>query len=56
MTKFEVLATQVIYLSTIVEANSKKEAQKIAMDRDEWRAYQVKKVTHFDTQELEENA
>jgi len=50
--KYEVLASQVIYLSTIVEANSKEEAEKIAFDRGEWRDYQAERVTYSDTIEI----
>jgi hypothetical protein len=54
MPKFEVLATQLIYLSTIVEADSEEEAQKIAIDRAEWRDYEAERVTYSDTLKIED--
>ena len=54
MSKFEIIAKQVIYLSTIVEANSEEEAEKIAFDRGDWKDYEAEKVTHLDTLKIED--
>ena len=56
MPKYEVLASQVIYLSTIVEADTKEDAWSIAINRGEWRDYQAERIVHSETLNIEENA
>ena len=55
MPKYEVLASQVIYLSTIVEAESMDKAWEIAINEGSWRDYQAERIIHSDTIEIEEN-
>jgi hypothetical protein len=54
MPKFEVLASQVIYLVRIVEADSKEQAWQIAIDDGEWKDYEATNITHIETVEIEE--
>lgn len=54
MPKYEVLASQVIYLSAIVEADSKEQAWQIALNDGEWVDYQAEGVIHSDTIEFKE--
>lgn len=56
MAKYEVLASQVIYLSTIVEADSKEQAWQIAINNGEWKDYQAERIIHSETLDIEENA
>lgn len=53
--KYEVLASQVIYLSAIVEANSKEEAWEIACNEADWVDYQAEKLVHSETLEIRED-
>ena len=55
MPKYEVLASQVIYLTTIVEANSQEEAWVIAINEGSWKDYQAERIVHSETIEIEEN-
>ena len=55
MRKYEVLASQVIYLTTIVEANSQEEAWLIAINEGSWTDYQAERIVHSETIEIEEN-
>ena len=55
MPKFEVLASQVIYLSTIVEAESMDKAWEIAINEGSWEDYQAERIIHSCTNEIEEN-
>lgn len=52
--KYEVLASQVIYLTTTVEADSAEEAWLIAINRGEWEDYQAERIVHSETIEMEE--
>jgi len=52
--QFEVLASQVIYLTTTVEANSKEEAWVIAINEGSWTDYQAERIVHSETIEIEE--
>jgi hypothetical protein len=54
MLKFEVLASQVIYLSAIVEADSKDKAWEVAINGGSWRDYQAERIVHSETIEIEE--
>jgi hypothetical protein len=54
MPKYEVLASQVIYLSALVEAESKEQAWQIAIDDGEWVDYQAERIIHSETIEIEE--
>jgi hypothetical protein len=54
MPKYEVLASQVIYLSAIVEAESKDKAWQIAIDDGEWKDYEATNITHTETIEVKE--
>ena len=51
--KYEILASQVVYLSTIVEANSKEQAYDIAFQYGEWEEYQAERIVYSDTIELD---
>jgi hypothetical protein len=51
--KYEVLASQVIYLTTTVEAESQEEAWIIAINRGEWEDYQAERIMHSETIEIE---
>ena len=55
MPKYEVLASQVIYLSAIVEADSKDKAWEIAINNGSWEDYQAERIIYSDTIEIEEN-
>ena len=55
MPKYEVLASQVIYLTTIVEAESKNKAWEIAINKGSWQDYQAERIVHSETIEIEEN-
>ena len=54
MPKFEVLASQVIYLTTIVEADSKEQAWEIAINEGNWKDYQAERIIHSETLDTEE--
>jgi hypothetical protein len=53
MPKFEVLASQVIYLSAIVEAESKDKAWEIAINGGSWEDYEAERIIYSDTIEIE---
>ena len=55
MPKFEVLASQVIYLTTIVEAESMDKAWEIAINEGSWEDYEAERIIYSDTIEIEEN-
>jgi len=55
MPKFEVLASQVIYLTTTVEANSQEEAWVIAINEGSWTDYHAERIVHSESIEIEEN-
>ena len=55
MPKYEVLASQVIYLTTIVEADTNEQAWEIAIRKGNWEDYQAEKIVHSETIEIEEN-
>jgi hypothetical protein len=55
MPKFEVLASQVIYLTTIVEADSMDKAWEIAINEGSWEDYEAERIIYSDTIEIEEN-
>lgn len=55
MPKFEVLASQVIYLTTIVEADTKEQAWVIAINEGSWEDYQAERIVHSESIEIEEN-
>jgi hypothetical protein len=54
MPKFEVLASQVIYLTTIVDADSKEQAWEVAINAGNWEDYQAERIIHSDTLNAEE--
>jgi hypothetical protein len=54
MPKYEVLASQVIYLTTIVEAESKDKAWEIAINEGSWEDYQAERIIYSETIEIEE--
>ncbi len=53
--KYEVLASQVIYLTTTVEASSKEEAWNIAINEGNWEDYQADRILHSETLPVEGN-
>jgi hypothetical protein len=55
MPKYEVLASQVIYLTTIVEAESMDKAWEIAINEGSWEDYEAERIIYSDTIEIEEN-
>jgi hypothetical protein len=55
MPKFEVLASQVIYLTTTVEADTQDQAWVIAINEGSWMDYQAERIIHSETIEIEEN-
>jgi hypothetical protein len=55
MPKYEVLASQVIYLTTIVEAESIDKAWEIAINEGSWEDYEAERIIYSDTIEIEEN-
>ena len=54
MPKYEVLASQVIYLSAIVEADSKDKAWGIAINEGSWEDYEAERIIYSDPIEIEE--
>ena len=54
MPKYEVLASQVIYLSAIVEAESKDKAWEIAINEGSWKDYEAERIIHSETIQIEE--
>ena len=55
MPKYEVLASQVIYLTTIVEAESMDKAWEIAINEGSWEDYEAERIIYSDTIEIEGN-
>jgi hypothetical protein len=55
MPKYEVLASQVIYLSAIIEAESMDKAWEIAINEGSWEDYEAERIIYSDTIEIEEN-
>jgi hypothetical protein len=55
MPKFEVLASQVIYLTTIVEADTKEQAWVTAINEGSWTDYHAERIVHSESIEIEEN-
>lgn len=56
MKKYEVLASQVVYLSTIVEADNEEQAWQKAVTEANWKDYQAERVMHSETIEIVEEA
>jgi hypothetical protein len=54
MPKYEVLASQVIYLTATVEADTQEQAWVIAINEGSWRDYQAERIIHSETIEIEE--